>query len=80
MPATQRSHKRPPKATDNGGSASRATSNEKGAGLWIFFPVLMVVLGVVVGILWEPSTDTDGAEAQGSSPAKSSIETVGELL
>lgn len=58
------SQKRPPKVTSNGNnSPSPRGASEKGAGMWKFFPVLMVIVGVVLGVLLGPS-DLDGDSGQ----------------
>ena len=56
MATTQKARNRPHKASSNGSSAKAPP--EHGAGLWKFFPVLMVLVGIVVGILVnQPATD-----------------------
>lgn len=58
MAPTQKLGKRPQKGSSNGSTAK--LSPEQGAGLWKLFPVLMVFVGIVVGILWDQRA-TDGA-------------------
>lgn len=66
MASTQKSGKRTQKANSNGSSAK--APSEQGAGLWKLFPVLMVFVGVVVGILVNrPGTDGALGEAKAGS-------------
>lgn len=71
MAPTQRSQKRPPKIGSNGNSAAAPSPavGGKGAGLWRFFPAIMVVVGVVVAILWNAPADLDDSAGK-ASPAK----------
>lgn len=64
MPAAMKSQKRPPKANGSTGDPA-PLARESGPGIWRLFPLVMVVVGVVVGILWEPSADA-GVAAGGT--------------
>lgn len=67
MPATMKSQKRPPKASSNNGKPAPLAREGGEPGIWKLFPLLMVVVGVLVGILWEPSADAGGAVGQTDS-------------
>lgn len=73
-----KSQKRPPKASGGSGKPAPLT-RESGPGIWRLFPLLMVVVGVVVGILWEPSADAGGAAGQTDSSTAKDGEAVAEL-
>lgn len=65
MAPTQKAGKRPQKSSN--GSTVGAPPVQ-GAGLWKLFPVLMVFVGIVVGILWgQPATDGAIGEAKAGS-------------
>lgn len=69
MAPTQKVEKRPQKSSSNGSTTTVTVPPGQGAGLWKLFPVLMVVVGIVVGILWEqPAADGEIGESMvGSS-------------
>lgn len=73
-----KSQKRPPKASGSSGKPA-PLARESGPGIWRLFPLLTVVVGVVVGILWEPSADAGGAAGQTDSSAAKDGEGVAEL-
>lgn len=64
MAPTLKAGKRPKKASSNGSTAK--VPPEQGAGLWKLFPVLMVFVGMVVGILLQPAMDGAIGEASSS--------------
>lgn len=51
MAAAKKSDGKEPKPSTSGNDASDTPGNGKGAGLWIFFPLVTVVIGIVVGLL-----------------------------
>lgn len=78
MPATIKSQKRPPKANGSTGNPA-PLARESGPGIWRLFPLVMVVVGVVVGILWEPSADAGGAAGGADSSAAKDGEAIVEV-
>lgn len=78
MPVTVRSQKRPPKASSSSSGNPAPSARESGPGIWRLFPLVMVVVGVVVGILWEPSADAGGAAGKTDSSAAKDGEAVAE--
>lgn len=63
MAATKGEGKQSLKARSNGSTAAKAPPEQETAGLWRLFPLVAVAIGIVVGILWEPSTPAAGETA-----------------
>ncbi|CAM9884149.1 unnamed protein product, partial [Ectocarpus sp. 12 AP-2014] len=70
MAATKGEGKQSLKARSSGSTAARAPPEQETAGLWRLFPLVAVAIGIVVGILWEPSTPAAG-ETAGEATADS---------
>ena len=63
MVSTKKAVKGAKSPGSNGGTKEVPT--EQGAGLWKLFPVLTVLAGIAVGVLWEP-----GAQEAAAGDAK----------
>lgn len=55
------------------GSARSSRVEPEGPGLWRMFPIFMVVLGVVWGILWAPSDPLHDAETSKEATGESMV-------
>lgn len=67
MAATKGEGKQSLKAKNNGSAAARTPPEQETAGLWRLFPLVAVAIGIVVGILWEPSAGETAGEAMADS-------------
>lgn len=82
MAPTQKAGKRSRSASANGSktksaAAAVAAEPEQAAGVWKLFPVLMVFVGIVAGVVWGPSSE-GGAGGEAKTPG--SAENGGEMF
>lgn len=66
MAPAQKPDSKEPKSSTNRNDASDTPGNGRGAGLWIFFPLVTVVIGIVVGLSMNAEP---GKQAASETPA-----------
>lgn len=61
MAPAQKSDSKESKSSTNRNDVSDTPGNGRGAGLWIFFPLVTVVIGIVVGLLMNAEPEKQAA-------------------